>query len=109
MYVYNTTFVCEESRLEEFLIWVDAEFIPAITSSGDAVQPQLAHVLPVNETEDNEASSFSVQVKLEDADTMEKWMKSEFFPAVDGLRKRFGEQVLFFATILEVLPIGNYN
>lgn len=109
MYIYNTTFVCEDSRMEEFLMWINAEFIPAIIALGIAREPQLAHVLPVKETSDDEAVSFSLQVKIDDVDLLEKWMKEAFYPSIDLLSKRFGDKVLYFPTILEVLPLNNYN
>lgn len=109
MYIYNTTFVCDDSRLEEFLIWLDAEFIPALVATGVAKDAQLAHVLPMSESDEKEAASFSVQVKVEDADALQEWMKQTFYPSIDGLASRFGDKVLYFATILEVLPINRYN
>lgn len=109
MYIYNTTFVCDDSRMEEFLIWVNAEFIPAILESGGVTDAQLAHVLPVSEQDDNEATSFSVQVKIENDDLMQVWLRNCFYPAINLLSSRFGDKVLYFPTILEVLPLNNYN
>lgn len=109
MYIYNTTFVCDDSRMEEFLIWVNAEFIPAILKSGNVTDAQLAHVVPVAESDENEAASFSVQVRIANADVMQSWMRDCFYPAINLLSSRFGDKVLYFPTILEVLPLNNYN
>lgn len=109
MYIYNTTFICDDSRLDEFSIWVNTEFIPKLTSSGLATSPQLAHVIPTHQKKDDEAESFSVQVHLQDIDSLETWMKDTFLPAIDAFTKRFGDKILYFPTILEILPLNNFN
>lgn len=109
MYIYNTTFVCDDSRIEEFLMWADAEFVPIVTASGVASDVQLAQVLPVNESDEAEASSFSIQVRIESLELIEEWMHDSFCPAVSALSSRFGDKVLYFPTILEVLPLNRYN
>ena len=109
MYIFNTTFVCDDSRMEEFLMCVNAEFIPKLVASGIANEPQLAHVVPVKDSDDDEAASFSLQVKIDNVDLLEKWMKEDFYPSIADMSKRFGDKVLYFPTILEVLPINSYN
>lgn len=109
MFIYNITFVCEESRLKEFLVWVKSEFIPSITQSGIASEPQLSQVYAMQDADENDASSYSVQVKFRNINEMELWIKDSFYGSVASLSARFGESVLYFPTILEVMSLNNYN
>ena len=108
MLIYNTTFVCEDSRLNEFLTWLNAEAIPQLIKSDMAHSPQLSRVVSLEEQPDK-TTNLSLQFRFNDFDTLEKWIGEYLFPILSAMNKRFGDSALFFSTVLEPLPLSIQN
>lgn len=108
MLIYNTTFVCEESKFQQLAFWLDAEFIPNVIASKIAVAPQLARVIPY-EGIDESAASLSLQFKFLNSELLDKWINESFSPMIEKMNCRFEEAVLHFSTVLELIGPSNQN
>ena len=75
-FIFNTTFCMEDSDTQVFLSWLKAEFLPALTSNGMASDPVLSKVLAA--TELGEGQSLSLQLRIADDASLEKWQSAEW-------------------------------
>ncbi|MBP5307496.1 MAG: DUF4286 family protein [Paludibacteraceae bacterium] len=100
MIICNTTYCMEAERTEEFLEWLRNEHLPSMEATGVLTSPVVSRVMT---TGGDEAVSISVQLRAESQETYEAWRAKEGGSAVQSLRKRFGETVLSFTTLMEVL------
>ncbi len=108
MLIYNTTYVCEDKRLNEFLAWLNAETIPQMLDSDIAYSPQLCRVVPIEEQTDK-ITNISLQFRFNDVEALERWIRKDMYVAHCKIGERFGQSVLFFSTVLEVLPLSVQN
>ncbi len=74
--------------------------IPFMLESGEFTQPQVAKVLGA---EDQEGTSFSVQFHIVDMDALVSWNAEYATMFQAEVSERFGQEVLFFSTILELI------
>ena len=103
MHIYNTTFVCSERDLPELLGLLRADVIPALLDSGLALSPRLSRVasrLP----EADETESISLQFEFSEISALSEWKKSHLQEALTIIENKFGNRVLTFSTLLQVLP-----
>ena len=100
-FIFNTTFCVEDRELQIFLSWLKSDFIPSLTEKGIATDPVLSKVMAA--TELGEGISLSLQVKIDDADGLDKWQKAEWPGFESSVVSKFGRKVLFFSTVMEVL------
>lgn len=108
MLIYNTTFVCEDCRFNEFLTWLNVEAIPHLLKSKIAYSPQLSRIVPLEE-KDEKATNLSLQFRFSNADALEEWITNDLYPTLNQMTNRFGQSSLFFSTVLELLPLSGQN
>ena len=101
MIIFNTTFHLNPSRKEEFLRLLRSELIPAATADGTLTSPQLALVMIEQETE---YVTYSLQFACPTPDALAQW-QSTGDTLFTKLQQRFGEELLFFASLLQ--PIAH--
>lgn len=100
MIVYNTTFHIDKAREEEGLAYLRTCFIPQAVAGGSLLRPRLMRVM---HTDDAEGSSYSVQFHVADEATLEAWYRTAGVALHRQLAARFGEQMVGFSTLLEVI------
>lgn len=100
MLIFNITFLVSDNSRDKWLDWVKAQHIPFMISSGYFSKPQIAKVL---NNEEQEGTSYSVQYHTDNMSNLEKWQVSYAKKLQDDCTANFGEEVLFFATALELL------
>ena len=100
-FIFNTTFCMEDSDTQVFLSWLKAEFLPALTSNGMASDPVLSKVLAA--TELGEGQSLSLQLRVADDASLEKWQSAEWPRLEASVVSKFGRRVLLFSTVMEIL------
>lgn len=117
-YIYNITFAVDASRESEMANSLQAEFLPLVTVGNLAHNPILSRVEGDMMTSDGgdddtgepiKVASLCLQVRFASRADLDKW-GDEILP--DGfapLIKRFGENLLFFPTILQILEPHNFN
>lgn len=111
-FIFNITYVCNPADEQELLNALQAEIIPMLLLSERASNPRIAKICaPAASVEMNadEGVSYSVQVELDDLNQMNAWLDDGFGPSTQMMFGRFGERVLYFTTILENIPLKNFN
>jgi hypothetical protein len=100
MLIFNTTFLVSDRFHGAWLKWSREFLIPFMLESGEFTQPQVAKVLGA---EDQEGTSFSVQFHIVDMDALVSWNAEYATMFQAEVSERFGQEVLFFSTILELI------
>ncbi len=100
MYIFNTTYLVSDKRYSEWIKWLHRQHIPSMLNSGYFTNPQLARVL-INEPQ--EGTSYSVQFHAKDMQLIQEWSTKYSDKFLGEFSRLFGEEVLLFTTILEVL------
>lgn len=101
MLIYNITFLVSERMEKKWLVWVKEEHIPFMISSGQLTDPQLARILADT---GQEGISYSIQFKVENMEVLKDWHHKFSDTFNIQCEKHFGQEVLFFSTVLELIP-----
>ena len=105
MYIFNITYLVSDKAHEAWLEWIREENIPFMLSSSYLSQPQVARVI-TNAKE--EGTSFSVQFHVQDMHMLKLWNKEYSLLFKENCTRKFGTEVMFFTTVLELLNL-NYD
>lgn len=101
MLIYNTTFLVATPLVETWKQWAATELLVFMQADERMTDGQIARVL--SHENENEGVSFSVQFKITDMQTLHAWHASNAANFQTLCNKRFGQQVIFFSTILEII------
>lgn len=109
MYIYNTTFMVEQSEKEEFLSWMRSHALAALVNDQlPSRSPRLTLVaeVPGDPEFAAQAASFAFQVEFETIEEAGKWAEIALAPVAGEFTSKFGpERGLLFSTILEVVDL----
>ena len=100
MLIFNTTFVVTDRLYGPWLKWVKEEHIPFMLSSDMFSKPQVAKVYT---QENQDGTSYSIQFHVADLLTLENWHIAHAKKFEQNFANKFGTEIVFFATILEIL------
>jgi hypothetical protein len=100
MLIFNTTFLVSDKARGSWLKWVREQHIPFMLKSEMFTKPQVAKVFS---NEDQEGTSYSVQFHVTDLITLENWHIKYAKGFEQNFAEKFGSEVIFFATVLEVI------
>lgn len=103
MHIHNTTFVCSQRELPSLLGLLRGELIPSLLRDGYAKSPRLARVASVM-PDAQDAESISLQFEFHTTADYTTWKRSRLPELETKLTSEFGEKVLLFSTLLQVLP-----
>ncbi|GAB4405707.1 MAG: DUF4286 family protein [Microscillaceae bacterium] len=106
MILYNVTLFVEEAIHEEFREWLTRTHIPEVLQTGLFVKH---HFLKLLSEEENAAQvTYAVQYFLNNIADFVQYTEN-YAPALQEKTKaRFGEKVLAFRTLLEMLEEGQH-
>ncbi|WP_321517982.1 DUF4286 family protein [uncultured Bacteroides sp.] len=100
MLVYNTTYNIDEEVLSNFLIWLHEVYVPEVEKNGILVKPRLLRVLSHR---DENTECFSLQWEVESSALLHRWHLEIGGKLNNELLKMFGNKVVGFPTLLEVM------
>ncbi len=100
MYIINFTFLVSDAAAGKWLQWLRSEHIPGMVATGLIHTPQLTRVLS---QEQDGGVSYAVQYKSDNIANLNQWHQEHAQLMQSECRSLFGEEVLFFSTVLEVL------
>ncbi len=100
MYIFNTTYHVEDSVKKLFTEWLRRVYIPAAATGETLSRPQLCRVI-AGETTDGE--SLSLQFHVADRASLESWYEKQGADLDRTMREKFGDRVIGFNTLLEIL------
>ncbi|MEN8138693.1 MAG: DUF4286 family protein [Bacteroidota bacterium] len=96
--LYNITYNVDESVLEEWLVWMQNEFIPKIVSTEYFEEAKMVRVLV---EEEMGGVSFAVMYRSPSLETLEDFVVNHSQKFNKELSDKFGQKVLTFMTLLE--------
>ncbi len=102
MIIFNTTYHADHTRKDEFIGWLKEVYIPTTLQHGSLHEPQLTRIFADNE---EEGVSLSLQFKTANSEVLSHWHEACGAALMAELQKRFGNQVLGFSTLLEVIDL----
>ena len=100
MFIFNTTYLVSDKVHDTWLKWVKEEHIPFMMNSTLFTQPQVARVIT---SVKEDGTSFSVQFHVRDMQTLKIWNKEFSVLFQDKCSEQFGNEVIFFTTVLELV------
>ncbi|VBB45685.1 conserved hypothetical protein [uncultured Paludibacter sp.] len=100
MLIYNTTYVVENKKINHWKKWIEEIHIPFMRKTGKFTSPQIAKLLF---PENTETTSFSVQFKIRDLEMLGIWSELYAEALQNEISKKFGNDVLPFSTVMEVI------
>ena len=100
MLIFNTTYLVSDRMYGIWFKWLNEEHIPSMLSSGYFDKPQVAKVLS---NEPQEGNSFSIQFQITNMKLLEEWNEKYAEDFLNDFSTQFGEEVLLFSTVLELL------
>lgn len=98
-YICNITFVSNSTIAHLALDFLRDTFMPAVNIP-PASSPRLTRV----RQNSDEAVSYAMEMKLSSFRELKEWRDSTLAPALAALSQRWGENLMYFETILEVIP-----
>ncbi len=102
MLIYNVTLHVEDSIVSRWLDWMKSTHIPEVLATGKFLEATMTRILS---EEDTGGSSYSVQYKVKDRKTLERYYREDAERLRKETLKHFGDTVIAFRTELEVLSI----
>jgi len=100
MLIFNTTYLVGDRMHGVWFKWLCEHHIPAMLDSGYFDKPQVAKVL---NNEPQEGVSYSVQFRTENMQSLEAWNEKHAEVFLADFNECFGQEVLLFSTVLEVI------
>lgn len=100
MLIFNTTFVVSDKMHDKWMKWVREQHLPFMLESDILSKPQIAKIMGV---EEQDGTSYSVQFHVKDMNDLEKWHVQYAQKFELQFSQKFGSEVLFFATVLEII------
>jgi len=100
MNIFNITYLVSDKVHDSWLEWIREEHIPFMLGSEYFTQPQVARVIT---SAKEEGTSFSVQFHVHDMHTLKLWNKEYSLLFKENCSRKFGDEVLFFTTVLELI------
>ena len=101
MIIYNTTFHVEDDVCDEFIRFMKEIYITQ-AASGFLHEPRFARIHAQHE---EGGSSFSLQFKVKNVDTLNHWHSIEGQSLQKKLTDKFGNKALGFVTLLEEIEL----
>ncbi len=102
MIIFNTTFHVEDDVLNDYIGFMKETYIVKATGSGFLHEPRFARIHAQHE---ESGSSYSLQFKVKNVDTLNHWFSTEGQILQDELTTRFGDKAVGFVTLLEEIEL----
>ena len=85
---------------EIFIAWLREVYIPTAMHRDELSEPQLCRVIA---EEDTGGDNFSLQFHVADPNRLETWYDETGADLDNAIREKFGDRVLGFNTLLEII------
>ncbi|MGM9844957.1 MAG: DUF4286 family protein [Muribaculaceae bacterium] len=100
MYIHNITFSVENALADEFITFINDDFIPASLECAGIGKPQLARVL---HQVDDKTTNYALQFAADSVDDINCWYEDRGAALFSKIMERWPERILFFQTALQVM------
>ena len=102
MVIYNTTYIVDEPVVEQFLSFVRSYYNEEALKSGILKNPRLSRILS---DDDSQTVNFAYQFEVDKLEDIDAWYKETGMQINEKIVVTFGEKVLGFSTMMEVLDL----
>lgn len=103
MIIYHTTFHLSNEAYLKGIDYLKETYIPDAMRSGILHSPRMMRVL--NEDDDVNGVSLSIQFHVEDTDILNEWISKEGIVLQKALTEKFNDEIAGFSTLLEVVDL----
>lgn len=106
MYTYNVTFIVPPQKEQELLQYLQKEIIPSLfNTQSPARNPELKKVVETGGEKPGPdyGLSIALSASFSSEETAHFWNDHMLIPALGDFHRKFGNQALFFVTLLENL------
>ncbi len=100
MIIFNTTYHVDSELEVIFIAWLKKNYIPMALRREELSEPQLCRVITTGE---ESGSSLSLQFHVRDTEALSLWYEEVGVELAEALVSRFGDRVVGFNTLLEVI------
>lgn len=100
MLIFNTTYLVSDKAHGAWHKWLHEHLIPFMIESSYFSKPQIAKVLG---GEEQDGTSFSVQFHIADMQSLQQWNEKYGLDFHQNCTTKFGTEVIFFSTVLEIV------
>ncbi|MBC7450481.1 MAG: DUF4286 family protein [Cytophagales bacterium] len=100
MILFNTTFNIDDSVETAWILWARDVYFTSALDSGFVLKH---HLMSLRYETENSGKTFSLQLFFENDNHFEEYLKQYEVPVMEELAKRFGTNVVYFQTILDVI------
>lgn len=105
MYIYNITFAVDKEKKEDFLRWLNAEFVAVSLEDKEYFyQHDLLQVC--TDARQGEALSIALQMRAAEKDDIDRWYQDHGSRLFDHILNHYNGAVVFFTTTLKSLDNG---
>jgi hypothetical protein len=102
MIIFNTTFHVEDDVCDDYIRFMQDVYIIKAIGSGFLHEPRF---LRIHAQHEQGGTSYSVQFKVKNVDTLNHWHSTEGLELQQQLAARFGNKVAGFVTLLEEIEL----
>lgn len=99
MIIFNTTFCMDEAVVAECVRWLRETYIPQAIDNKLINSPRLAKIV----SHESDTVNYSLQFEVVSIDALESWYRITGNELQQALIELFGERVLGFTTLMEVV------
>ena len=102
MIIYNTTYHVADAVKDDFIAWLRSEYVPRATADRLLLVPQLTRIIG---SERDGGSSYALQFRAMSANSLEIWHRTTGKALANDLTRRYGNNVVGFATMMEKIDV----
>ena len=102
MIIYNTTYHVADAVKDDFIAWLRSEYVPRATADRLLLVPQLTRIIG---SEHDGDSSYALQFRAMSVNSLEIWQHTTGNQLAKDLTRRFGNNVVGFATLMEKIDV----
>ncbi|MDR3193705.1 MAG: DUF4286 family protein [Tannerella sp.] len=105
--IYHTTFHLDNDIWDDGLLYLKQQYIPRAIQGGLLDRPVMQRVLQdLQEDEAGGGVSLCIQFRVEDRETLHRWMQREGAGLQRELSATFGAKIAGFSTLLEEMELA---
>lgn len=108
-YTCNITFVTDPRKENQLLDFLSSTLMPKVFKDGSpAKRPSLKKVVEAGgeKPASDHGLSIALSAELESEETAHLWSDHFLMPALEEFHKSFGQEAVYFITLLENLPLS---
>ena len=99
MIIYNVTVNVENAVREEWLQWMRADHIPKVMETGLFIEYRICKLIH----EEEQGVTYAIQYTCNSMSEYENYISNHAPRLRDEVKKKYGDRLVFFRSLLEVL------